>query len=196
MILELPDLGIHDIINDSEKRDELSASGLQILVESVHQGMNADLIPQIQETIRADVRMADSKEERDALLGDKLYAVISESEPEEAGKLTGMLLEMEDDDVIRLLCNPPALTLQLLEAKRVLKKDNPIQARTDSEEQSLGDQLFALVQAANPQKAGKLTGMLLELGDEEVKKLLHSPKLLKEKIKEAEEVLHNPAEEH
>jgi hypothetical protein len=38
MILELPDLGIHDIINDSEKRDELSASGLQILVESVHQG--------------------------------------------------------------------------------------------------------------------------------------------------------------
>ena len=156
--------------------------------------MNADLIPQIQETIRAGVRMADSKGERDTLLGDILYAVINDSEPEEAGKLTGMLLEMEDDDVIRLLCNPPALTQQLLEAKRVLKGDNKVQAKADSEEQSLGDQLFVLVQAANPQRVGKLTGMLLELGDEEVKKLLLSPKLLKENIKEAEDVLDNPAE--
>lgn len=38
MILELADLEIHDVINDAEKRNDLVESGLQVLVESIHQG--------------------------------------------------------------------------------------------------------------------------------------------------------------
>lgn len=153
--------------------------------------MNADLIPQIQETTRASVGVAHSREERDTLLGDKLYVIIKGSEPEEAGKLTGMLLEMQDEEVIRLLCNPPALMQQIVGAKQVLKEgaEHQLQAEADSEEQSLGDRLFVLIQAVNPVRAAKLTGMLLELGDEEVRRLIASPDLLKEKMKEAEDVL-------
>lgn len=38
MILELADVEIHDVINDAEKRGDLVESGVQVLVESVHQG--------------------------------------------------------------------------------------------------------------------------------------------------------------
>lgn len=153
--------------------------------------MNADLIPQIQETIRASVVAVDNKEDRDTLLGDKLYGIIKHLEPEEAGKLTGMLLEMDDEEIIRLLCNPPSLRQQVVEAKLVLEgiADDNEAGELAVEEEQLGDQLFMLIQAVNSQKAAKLTGMILELGEEEVKKLIVSPDLLMEKIKEAEDVL-------
>jgi len=59
----------------------------------------------------------------------------------------------------------------------------------------LGERLFPLIQKAQPELAGKITGMLLDMrsdrpsGNEELLALLHNPQALNAKITEALDVL-------
>ncbi|KAK1265005.1 Polyadenylate-binding protein 5 [Acorus gramineus] len=53
----------------------------------------------------------------------------------------------------------------------------------------LGEQLFPLVERLEPDNAGKVTGMLLEMDQTEVLHLVESPDALKKKVAEAMEVL-------
>lgn len=53
----------------------------------------------------------------------------------------------------------------------------------------IGERLFPLVQARQPQLAAKITGMLLEMDQSELLNLLESPPALEEKIEEALRVL-------
>lgn len=59
----------------------------------------------------------------------------------------------------------------------------------EDRKQMLGESLFPLVYAAQPKEAGKITGMLLELGVPEVLELLENPVALSAKIQEAVAVL-------
>merc|ERR550537_1646390 len=54
------------------------------------------------------------------LLGEKLHAQISRQYPDLAGKITGMMLEMDNAELIGLLDNAPALQSKVDEARRVL----------------------------------------------------------------------------
>lgn len=63
------------------------------------------------------------------------------------------------------------------------------QATPEDRKQMLGESLFPLVFAAQPKEAGKITGMLLELGVPEVLELLENPVALTSKIQEAMAVL-------
>ena len=53
----------------------------------------------------------------------------------------------------------------------------------------IGERLYPLIQAHQPQRAGKITGMLLEMDNGELLNLLESPDALKAKVNEAVQVL-------
>jgi len=62
-------------------------------------------------------------------------------------------------------------------------------APEDMRKQMIGERLFPLIKVEQPQLAGKITGMLLEMDDSELIHLLESQAALHEKIEEAMQVL-------
>merc|ERR1719313_2566210 len=73
---------------------------------------------------------------------------------------------------------PAPLTASVLAAAPPAKQKNMI-----------GERLYPLIQAQQPQRAGKITGMLLEMDNGELLNLLESPDALKSKVQEAVTVL-------
>eukprot|EP00049_Salpingoeca_infusionum_P017193 m.352084 g.352084 ORF g.352084 m.352084 type:complete len:588 (+) comp16433_c0_seq1:279-2042(+) len=63
-----------------------------------------------------------SEAEKKRMLGEKLYPLINSTYPQAAGKITGMLLEMETSELLELLDNKPALQARMNEAYSVLQK--------------------------------------------------------------------------
>ena len=55
------------------------------------------------------------------MLGEALYPQVDALEPESAAKVTGMLLEMDQTEVLHLLESPDALKAKVAEAMDVLR---------------------------------------------------------------------------
>ena len=55
------------------------------------------------------------------MLGENLYPLVEQLEPESAAKVTGMLLEMDQTEVLHLLESPEALKAKVTEAMDVLR---------------------------------------------------------------------------
>lgn len=55
------------------------------------------------------------------MLGENLYPLVEQVEPENAAKVTGMLLEMDQPEVLHLLESPEALKAKVAEAIDVLR---------------------------------------------------------------------------
>jgi polyadenylate-binding protein len=64
---------------------------------------------------------AATPQQQKQLLGEKLFPLIAAREPTLAGKITGMLLEMENSDILHLIDTPEALNEQVDEALAVLR---------------------------------------------------------------------------
>merc|ERR1712153_201565 len=55
-------------------------------------------------------------EQQKQLLGERLFPLIQAQEPAMAGKITGMLLEMDNGELLNLLESPDALNAKIMEA--------------------------------------------------------------------------------
>lgn len=55
------------------------------------------------------------------MLGENLYPLVDQLEHENAAKVTGMLLEMDQTEVLHLLESPEALKAKVAEAMDVLR---------------------------------------------------------------------------
>ena len=58
------------------------------------------------------------------ILGEQLYKLISATNPSQAGKITGMLLELDTSEVLHLIDTPAALTDKVSEAIEALNAAN------------------------------------------------------------------------
>ncbi|XP_078126790.1 uncharacterized protein LOC144530908 isoform X2 [Sander vitreus] len=122
-------------------------------------------------------------------LGEKLYTLIYPKHAENAGKLTGMLLELPGPVLSQMLQDKATLNAAVEKALRALqlaqepskvtcKDEDDVSVSSDS----LGEQLFELVNVYNTGHSQKITGMLLEQHKEAVLNLLSDPTLLEEQV--------------
>lgn len=58
------------------------------------------------------------------MLGEKLYPAVSRLQPELAGKITGMMLEMDNQELLLMLESESQLRQKVDEAMRVLQTMN------------------------------------------------------------------------
>jgi polyadenylate-binding protein len=70
-----------------------------------------------------------------------------------------------------------------------LSREVLAQLPPQAQKQQLGEQLFTLIARHRSDVAGKITGMMLELDNDEILKLIHNDKVLKNKIDEAVRML-------
>ncbi|XP_070706939.1 uncharacterized protein [Pempheris klunzingeri] len=129
------------------------------------------------------------KEEDLEILGEQLYSLIYPKHKDKAGKLTGMLLELPAPVLSQMLQDEATLTAALEKALRALqlaqepskvtcKDEDDVSVSSDS----LGEQLFELVDVYNTGHSQKITGMLLEQHKDAVLNLLSEPELLEEQV--------------
>ncbi|KAL1507918.1 hypothetical protein AB1Y20_007523 [Prymnesium parvum] len=71
--------------------------------------------------ITASSLAAAPPETQKQLLGERLFPLIHNVEPQLAGKITGMLLEMDNGELLNLLESPDALNAKIMEAISVLQ---------------------------------------------------------------------------
>ena len=69
------------------------------------------------------------------MLGENLYPLVEQLEPEMAAKVTGMLLEMDQTEVLHLLESPDALKAKVAEAMEVLRNVAQQQQATNAADQ-------------------------------------------------------------
>ncbi|XP_053503921.1 uncharacterized protein LOC128621930 isoform X1 [Ictalurus furcatus] len=120
-------------------------------------------------------------------LGEKLYDLIYPKHADMAPKLTGMLLELPGDVIGQMLQDEALLTKALERALEALHPDasKPASQADDVDSvssDSLGEQLYELINLYNTGHTHKLTGMLLEQEKKVVLQLLSDPVLLEEKV--------------
>uniref|UniRef100_A0A3P9MZQ9 Polyadenylate-binding protein 3-like n=1 Tax=Poecilia reticulata TaxID=8081 RepID=A0A3P9MZQ9_POERE len=131
-------------------------------------------------------RTSMDKEEDLEILGEELYSLIYPKHREDAAKLTGMLLELPAAVLSQMLQDEAMLTAAVEKALRALQLA-PKVAQKDEDDvsqssDSLGEQLFELVDVYNTGHSQKVTGMLLEQHRDVVLQLLSDPKLLEEHV--------------
>ena len=68
------------------------------------------------------------------MLGENLYPLVDKLEHEHAAKVTGMLLEMDQTEVLHLLESPDALRAKVAEAMDVLRNVAHQQANTTTDQ--------------------------------------------------------------
>lgn len=77
--------------------------------------------PSVPITTLASALANASPEQQRVMLGENLFPLVEQVEPALAAKVTGMLLEMDQTEVLHLLESPEALKAKVAEAKEVLR---------------------------------------------------------------------------
>ena len=143
-----------------------------------------------------------SPQEQKQIIGEYLYPLIQATHPHQAAKITCMLLEIDNAELLHMLEYREALAAKTQEAVLVLRmhRQNEIEAQRltssmlaaaspQDQKQVIGEHLYPLIEATHPEKAAKITGMLLELDIAELLNMVESHEALAAKIQEAVLVL-------
>jgi polyadenylate-binding protein len=99
-------------------------------------GSAAQMQPQQQEQLTLSMLANATPAGQKNMIGERLYPLIFASQPELAGKITGMLLEMDNGELLHLLESPEALRAKIQEALDVLQQHQAQLAAQANEEQS------------------------------------------------------------
>eukprot|EP00536_Pseudo-nitzschia_multiseries_P002267 jgi/Psemu1/183117/e_gw1.30.129.1 len=81
----------------------------------------AQQMPPPEGALTASALASASPEMQKNMIGERLYPLIHQSQPDLAGKITGMLLEMDNSELLHLLESPEALKAKIDEAIQVLE---------------------------------------------------------------------------
>jgi polyadenylate-binding protein len=89
-------------------------------------GIPAGAAPQADDNERLTIKMlaAAPEDQKKRLIGEKLFPLIARTQPALAGKITGMLLEMDNGELIHLLESSDALEDKIKEAIQVLNSQD------------------------------------------------------------------------
>jgi polyadenylate-binding protein len=74
------------------------------------------------DVLNATTLLAMPADQQKNALGERLFASINEAYPDLAAKITGMLLEMDNLEILNLLVTPQMLQAKVGEALEVLKR--------------------------------------------------------------------------
>merc|ERR1719289_167012 len=75
---------------------------------------------QLNKNIAAELANADPEQQKQ-MIGERIFPLVQPIEPRLAGKITGMLLEMDNTELLHLVDSPEALKHKINEALQVLK---------------------------------------------------------------------------
>jgi len=91
-------------------------------------GLAGIAYPPGQEPLTAAILAAASPEDQKQMLGERLYPLVQQRNPVLAGKITGMLLEIDNSELLHLLENFTALNQKIDEAIVVLESNEVVEA--------------------------------------------------------------------
>lgn len=180
MLLEMDTEQLEAIVKDQVALEEKVNQALKTLNNQIEKSETTSLAEQASDK---------------TLLGEKLYYIISEWYPDQADKITGMLLELDITTLNLLLQDSAALKEKALHAAKTLAettsgKEIPLVLQGDKKipdsrtRHSLAQQLYSVIHKWYPERAEKLTEMLLESNEDccTLETLVLNKQLLKEKI--------------
>ncbi|XP_071144526.1 polyadenylate-binding protein 1-like isoform X2 [Mytilus edulis] len=183
--------------------DPLGQSGLseQTRVSSITENEGEVIKVKDQAPLTNSMISDPQRKQRKQKIGEHMFPLIQSMYPDLAGKITGMLLEIDNSELFHILESKKSLEAKVQEAIAVLQAHHakerqlPLTSTMLAEfpqqehKQLFGERLFPLIQSMYPDLAGKITGMLLEIDNSELLHILESKESLASKVQEAIGVL-------
>jgi len=93
----------------------------------------APAVPGTDQALTTAILAAAPPEQQKQILGERLFPLVSRLQPELAGKITGMLLEMDNTELLNLLESPESLSSKVDEAMAVLRQHGVLPAEGASD---------------------------------------------------------------
>ena len=183
ILLEMDIQSLEELVNDKDVLERKVEEALAVLQNT--------------EVSQNSQSGSGSKEHPDkAVIGEKLFELVSAINSEQADKITGMLLEMDLQDLDVIVQNQAALEDKINEASVALNSHrNHAETKTLAEENPdkklYGEQLYCSISEWYPEQANKITGMLLELDVSTLTLLIEDSVVLKDKAMQAANALTN-----
>ena len=89
-----------------------------------------------QEPFNLSELAAASPQEQKQIIGERLYPMIQATHPDQAGKITGMLLEIDNTELLTMLVSREALTAKTQEAESILRAHSAKERRGEIKNES------------------------------------------------------------